>query len=112
MKQITSITAEPKQRFSVRLDDSSMVNIKLEYSDANRCWFMDINYGGYESTCIQVTNSPNILRQIKNLYNFGIGCSVTDGTEPWFVDDFITGRASLYVLNKADVDYVEKNIYG
>ena len=69
-------------------------------------------FNNYETTCIQVTNNPNILRQVKNLYNFGIGCSVIDGTEPWFVDDFLTGRASLFVLNKADVDYVEKNIYG
>ena len=112
MKQIISITDEPKQRFSVRLDDGSMVNIKIEYSDANRCWFMDVNYGEYESTCIQVTNCPNILRQLKNIFDFGIGCSVIDSSEPWFINDFIDGRASLYVLNKDEVNYVENVIYG
>lgn len=112
MKQITSITAEPKHIFGVRLDDGTKITISLNFSDINRAWFLDFTYQGYTSTCHQVTNNPNIIRECQNLFPFGIGCSVSDGYEPWFIDDFMTGRAELYVLNADEVKQVEKEIYG
>ena len=112
MKVINSITAEPKQEFVVRLDNSDFVTIKVEYVATNRAWFMDFEYDDYKSTCQQITNCPNIIRQAKNIVPFGIGCEVEDGGEPWFIDDFLIGRATLFVLSSKEVDYLEKNLYG
>lgn len=112
MKQLTNITSRPKQQFDVRLDDGTAVNIKMSYSAINRAWFMDIEYNGYISTCHQITNCPNIIRESQNILPFGIACAVNDGFEPWFVDDFSTGRANLYILNKDEVKEVEQTIYG
>lgn len=112
MKKLTDITDNPKQEMSVLLDDGKMVIIRLYYIESQIGWFFDVEYEGIVSTCHRVTNSPNIMREKINIYPFGIGCSVTDGQEPWFINDFSVGRASLYVLSKEDVKYMETNIYG
>jgi hypothetical protein len=39
-----------------------------------------------------------------------VACVVSDGYEPWFKDDFSTGRVKLYVLNQIDVVEVERII--
>lgn len=112
MQQIIDITAEPKQELFVRLNNGKIIHLKLEYVDSQIGWFMDIDYDNIVSTCHRITNAPNIIREKLKIFPFGIGCSVEDGQEPFFIDDFFTGRASLYVLSKEDVEYVEKNYYG
>lgn len=73
---------------------------------------MNVEYEGISTNCRRITNSPNLLRDKKNIYPFGIACSVEDGEEPWFLSDFKNGRATLYFMNKNDVRYVEEELYG
>ncbi len=48
-----------------------------------------------------------MLRQFRNIIPFGLACVIADGFEPVYQDDFTSGRASLYLLNEADVAEVE-----
>lgn len=112
MQRITNITETPKQEMSVILDDGSVLILRLYYISSQIGWFFDIEYAGIRSNCRRLTNSPNIIRDKINVFPFGIGCTVTDGQEPWFVDDFSKGRVNLYILSKEDVVQVEKEVYG
>jgi hypothetical protein len=112
MKQINILTSYPKQSLSVRLDNGKSLKLKFEYIESQIGWFFDVEYGDYKSTCHRLTNCPNLLRQSQNIYPFGLGCVVSDGAEPYFVDDFSTGRVKVFVLNEEEVETVEKEIYG
>lgn len=112
MQRITNITDTPKQEISFILDDGSMIIIRLYFISSQIGWFFDLEYNGITSNCRRLTNSPNIIRDKINIFPFGIGCTVSDGQEPWFVDDFSKGRVNLYILDKDDVAYVEKEVYG
>lgn len=112
MKEITEISDNPKQQFSFQLENGKLITIKLYFISSQIGWFFDLEYEGVASNCHRVTNTPNIIREKRNIYPFGIGCSITDGEEAWFVDDFSTRRASLYVLEKDNVELVEKELYG
>lgn len=112
MQQITNITSEPKQSLIVRLDNGETATLQLEFVESQMGWFFSVFYNDEGSTCHRVTNCPNIIRECKNTLPFGIACTVEDGQEPYFIDDFSTGRATLYVLNADDVKYVESEIYG
>jgi hypothetical protein len=112
MQQVVNITSAPKQELYMRLNDGNIIQIKLEFVNSQIGWFMDIEYNGVKSTCHRVTNCPNIIRETMNIFPFGIACSVEDGQEPFFVDDFSTERAFLYVLSKDEVNQIEKEYYG
>jgi len=55
--------------------------------------------------------SPNILRNYKNILPFGISIITEDGSEPFLIDDFSTGRVGFFVLNKEEVESFESQFY-
>lgn len=110
MKQISSITNDPRQRHRVLLPDSTVVDILMEYKKNQQGWFCSIAYEGLSFLNRRLVLSPNMLRQFKNLIPFGLACNTSDGYEPNFQDDFSNGRAQLYLLNSDDVAQVESDI--
>lgn len=112
MLQVTGLTATPKQSVKIQLESGDIVELRFVYKSNQRGWFFDVLYKEFSCYGIQLTNCPNIIRQFQNILPFGIGCSVTDGYEPWFLNDFETGRVAVYVLNHDDVSYVGQDIYG
>ena len=112
MLQVTGLTAVPKQSIKIQLDDGSIVELRFIYRTNQRAWFFDVLYKDFSCCGIQLTNCPNIIRQFQNILPFGVGCYVKDGYEPWFLNDFESGRVSVFVLSADDVDYVGQEIYG
>lgn len=112
MKKISNITSNPKQKFSFPTNDGKIITIKLYFISSQIGWFFDIEYDGNVSLCRRVTNCPNIIRDKKNIFPFGIACSVSDGEEVWFANDFSSGRATLYIMTKNEVEYIERSLYG
>ena len=47
MKLITSITSEPKQRFTLKLDNNESVLIYFYYCASQSSWYFDFEYNGY-----------------------------------------------------------------
>lgn len=112
MQKITSITEQPKQKLFVRLKNGNNITLYLEYVASQIGWFLSFEYDGYVSNSHRITNCYNIIRECQNTVPFGIACTVEDGQEPYFLDDFKEGRAGLYILSKNEVAYVEKTYYG
>ncbi len=103
MKQITSITNDANQILSMVLDDGSKVNMSLNYWPNQSGWFYSLNYGQFSVSNRRMVNSPNMLRQFRSIIPFGLCCTIIDGYELIYQDDFTSGRASLYVLNSEDL---------
>lgn len=110
MKLLDIISADARQEFAVSLDDNSRVTISLWYSSMQAGWFYSVSRGTFSVTNRRMVNSPNMLRQFRDFIPFGLACIVSDGLEPVFIDDFSTGRASLYILDSADIADIEDNI--
>lgn len=103
MKQITSITNDANQLLSLVLDDGSKVNMKLCYWPSQLGWFYSLSKGNFVVNNQRLVNSPNLLRAYRNIITFGICCTVVDGYEPVYQNDFKSDRVSLYILNEADI---------
>ncbi len=103
MKQITSITNDANQLLTMVLDDGTRVNMTLSYWPAQLGWFYSLTYGAFEVSNRRMVNSPNMLRQFRSIIPFGLCCTVLDGYELLYQNDFTSGRASLYVLNPEDI---------
>lgn len=107
MRYLNKITAEASQKFFLTGNTGQRITMNLRYMPSIQGWQMDLSYNDFTANGIHVVGSPNLLRNFKNIIPFGIACVVTDGLDPYYIDDFSSGRAVLYLLSEADVKSVE-----
>lgn len=110
MQLITAITNDPIQNLGIILDNGSTVQMQLNYIPAQQGWFYSLTYGTFIANFMRVVNSPNMIRKYRNIIPFGLACTTIDGYEIINQSDFISGRASMFVLNPSDVTEVETMI--
>jgi hypothetical protein len=107
MRLIDKISDKAFQQFSVLSEDNKLINFTLRYLPTQRAWIADIG----DTTGLHLTTSPNILRNLVNILSYGIAIITTDGLEPFFIDDFATGRCKMYLLNSADIQSIEDGMF-
>ena len=112
MQLITSITAEPKQRFVLSLDNNETATMRLYYYPTQMSWYFDIEYGDYVNCGNKVVLTMNALRHLRNRLPFGIGFISEGKAEPFQLSDFVDGTVMMIQLNKEDVETIEDSIYG
>ena len=110
--EIPNIGNENNQIMTVIRDNGKKFDMTLVFKPRVQGWFMSISSEGRVINNIRVVNSGNILHQFRNLLGFGISCTVDDGREPMFQDDFYTRRALLYYLNETDVQEYSEIVSG
>lgn len=102
MKYIPSLTADPRQSIKLVAPDGNLITLTFEFVESQRGWFFSMDYLNLTLSRRRLTNSPNLLRQFRGIIPFGLTCAVTDGQEPVFKDDFVSGRVQMYILDQPD----------
>lgn len=110
--KLDNITNFSNQALVLQLQDGTTVDITLIYQATSERWIMNLSYAGTVINGLGVCCDPNILRQWKNVFPFGIACATDDQTDPFAVDDFSSGRASLFLLTAEDVESMETAVFG
>lgn len=104
MLLIQQITTNPLQSQNLVLDDGTIVQLTLYFRPIQQGWFVNqLARGTFVLNGLRVTNSPNMLRQWKNLIPFGLGCFSAANREPSLQQDFSSGASKLYILTQAEV---------
>lgn len=111
MRQLIELTNEPNQKYTLVTDDGDEVTLTLRFSDTQIGWFISVLAGDLIINGLRLCVAPNLLRNYKNLINFGIGCTSTDGAEPYFLKDFSEDRIKVFLLNEEDVQEVEEEFF-
>ena len=112
MQLLDEISDDPKQQFSVITSGGQTFELYLEYRETQELWFGNIVWNELVINGLCFVNSPNALRQWKNLIPFGLAIVTNDAGDPYYLDDFAKGRAFAYVLSEDEVKSVEEEIYG
>lgn len=111
MIEITNITSNARQSLLVVSEEGEEVTIALYFLPTQTGWFADISVGTFRVNGIRIGTSPNILNQYKNLLQFGLRCDSIDGLDPFRLDDFVTRRIRLFVLNRAELAQIETRFF-
>ena len=111
MLRIDNITNAPKQEFTVNMLDKTQVGIIMEYKPNQAGWFITLTYKNRTIFNLRIVNMANMIREMQNVWGIGLRCDVSDGGEPYFIDDFQTGRAQLSFLSADEVESLENNLY-
>lgn len=105
---INSISSDPRQSQAFVIEDGSSFFMTVYFRPMQSGWFIErLVYSDFELKGMRVVNSPNMLRQFKNLIPFGLACFSTNNREPQFLEDFSSGASKLYVLTANEVDQFE-----
>lgn len=112
MNRIDTITGDANQVTKLVLDDGTVAQLTLNYRGAIQRWSFDVVHPLLTVRGLNLCVQPNLLRSWREIIPFGIGCTTTDGADPVYVDDFTSGRATLHLLDAADVKTVEATIFG
>lgn len=111
MKLITDIGNNPHTKLTLIGENNENIAMTLNYNPTQEAWYFDLQYLEFSVNNIKLVNSPNNLRQFSNKLPFGLGCFVSDGSEPYFIDDFLTGRVIINLLTESEVSLIEENIF-
>ena len=105
MQLLNNITNEASQKLTVLFDDTAKkIVIELAYRPTQTGWFMDVTYENFILRGVRVCIGKNLLSQWKNQIPFGILVVSADGYEPLSIEDFITERVKIAILNKTEVE--------
>lgn len=111
MQQITSITSSSKQKMTLVLENNETADFMLYYLPRQQSWFYNLTYKNLTVNCSRVVLTPNSLRQFKRIIPFGIAFTAEGDVEPFNINDFSSGRVSMYVLNSDEVQEIESEVF-
>lgn len=109
MEQITNLKEQPRQKFKIQIPNGDIAEFSFYFLPSQRGWFFDLTYGEFTTTGLHLVNSYNVLSAYFNILRFGLGCNVVDGSEPFFLNDFVTNRVGLYILSEDEVKQLEES---
>lgn len=112
MNLIDNLSNDANQLVTLVLQDGTTVSMDLQYMPTIQRWAVGFTYGAFEVQGMNLCIHPNLLRGWRNIIPFGIACFTIDGADPLYIDDFSSGRASLYILNQQEVESFETDIIG
>ncbi len=112
MQAITNLSDEASQISKVVLDDGSVVTFDFIYLPTIERWSMNVSHPDITINSLILCAGPNVLRDFRNVIPFGLGCYSTDGADPFYIEDFSSGRITLYVLSADEVAFFETNVFG
>lgn len=110
--QITNLTNFADQVTQLQLPDGTTATMELIYQGAPERWIMNISYGSFTANGIGVCTYPNILRQYEENLPFGLAFTTADQTDPVDINDFSTGRVSVFLLTQADIAVINTMVFG
>lgn len=111
MNKISGLKALASQSFSTTDPDNGyVIKMTLTFRSRVQSWFMDLEYKGLEINGFRLCVGPNILSQFKNRIPFGMAIFSSDNGEPFLINDFYTGRISMYILSSSEVETVQTAI--
>jgi len=108
--EITGITENPNQSFTVALPDGTKLLVTMQYFDQNNGWFftsLNWNNGQWIEEGRRVVSHLNMLRGYRNIINFGLSCITVGNREPTQIQDFASGASVLSILLPSEVQEVE-----
>ncbi len=111
MNQITNLSDDPDQITNAILWDGTIATLEFIYGPNTQRWYMNVTHPLLTLNLVNLCTGPNILRDFRNKMNWGLACASKDGCDPFSIEDFISGRISIYTLSAADVALVESQIF-
>ncbi len=111
MRLINRIGALAQQNFILTGNQGQRINMSLRYAPTQEAWFVDFTLDDFTVRGVRVVSTLNLLRQYRNNIPFGIRVLTNNNLDPYYIDDFSSNRAQMYLLTAEEVAQVESVVF-
>jgi len=114
MVQVDNLTDAADQVTNLQMPDGSVSVLELIFLASCARWIYNFSNAQFPDGAVNgqmLCPHPNILRNFKNIIDFGMACESVYGNVV-SIEDFASGNVSLFILDAADVAAVELGIFG
>ncbi len=114
MTRVDNLTDASDQTTTLILPDNTAVTLRLRYRPRTQRWIADVGYAatGFQVYGLNLCCFPNVMRPWRRVVPFGLAFMTADFTDPFDINDFLTGRVAVYLLDSSDVAAVEETVIG
>ena len=111
MVEITGIKAVADQSLTIPSPNGDgIITMRLLYRPRVQTWFADIQFNRFTLNGRRLCVCPNLLSQFRNIVNFGLLLTTQNRLDPFLLNDFSSGNATLVLLSAAEVEAVEAQV--
>lgn len=111
MVEIAGIKAIADQSLTIPSPNGDgIITMRLLFRPRVQTWFADIEFNRFTLKGRRLCVCPNLLSQYRNIVNFGLLLTTRNRLDPFLLNDFSSGNATLVLLTSAEVDAVEAEI--
>ena len=111
MIEIKTLSGDASQKLTVVNEDSLAIDLVFRFLPSQNIWLYNVIQEDFRANGLTLVVSPNTLLKFHNLILFGIACISTDGFDPYKIDDFSSGRISVFVLTQEEKNSVTEDIF-
>lgn len=114
MTIIDNLTDAANQTSTLILPDNTAATLQLIYRPRTKRWTANVAYtnANFAVNGLNLCCFPNVLRSWRRVIPFGLAFMTADFTDPVALEDFASGRVTVYLLTAAEVAQVESLIIG
>lgn len=106
MKQITGLTSHPYQVFTMTDEGVGDIIFTLRFRDRVAAWYLDVESDTLTLRGFRLSQGKNVLDQYRRTARFGISVLTADNIDPCLLNDWASGRATLYLLDEEDTEAI------
>lgn len=103
--RIDNIDDDPHQRHTILFGESEVV-LSLRFHPTVEIWTIDVTYGGRQAMGYKLSVGVLHMRSRNFPFDFIVADNTGQGLDPLRLDDFVTGRCSLYMLDASDMEAI------
>ena len=111
MRLLDKLTEDAQQHYILMGEAGELIDFRLRFMPRVTRWEFDIAYRELNLKGAGLTVSPNVIRAYRNLIQFGLMVTSEDQLDPFYQNDFTTGRIKIYLLNNAEKLEIEQLVY-
>lgn len=103
MIKVLNITNEPIQRHTIATESRDVI-LRMYFISTIQTWFIDVEYGDIIANGVRLAVGVPHIQSSNAPIDFRVTDNQNIGLDPTTIDDFESGRCSLYMLEPADME--------
>lgn len=112
IRVLSTLTDNAYQSISFVTNKGEKVTLTFRFIPSQETWFFDVESNSLTISGLALTSFVNLLDPYHNNISWGMYVWSQDGFDPWRIDDFVTGRIRVAVIEDLEYAVIEEFLNG
>lgn len=109
---LSTLTDSAYQRVSFDTNKGERVDLTLRFIPSQETWFVDVKSNSLTINGLALQTYVNLLDPYHNIMSWGMYVWSKDGLDPWRIDDFVSGRIKIAILEDLEMAVIQEMLNG